>query len=212
VITVASACKALFGSCPAGQVNSFSSRGASVDVAAPGDQILSAQAPNSILAPLGQTLEGDYFGDSPTDDAQNRLNYMRLSGTSMATPHIAGVVALLLQANPDLTPAEVREILTSTATDMVVEGDAELVPGFDNASGYGIVNVRKALAKAVGAPLTESCPGSVPPPTTDPDPIAPPVVTPPAPSSLNDGRFGGSPGFGLVLLLAAALYRRLVRK
>ena len=212
VITVGSACKASFGSCPAGEMNDFSSRGASVDVAAPGDQILSAQSPNSVLAPLGQTLEGDYFGDSPQDEAQNRINYMRLSGTSMATPHVAGVVALLLEASPELTPAEVRTILTTTATDMAIEGHEELLPGFDLASGHGLVNVRKALAMAVGAPVTDSCPAATPttPVTPVTPPPAPPAVTPVTPApAVTEGRFGGGAfGLGLLVLLMAAGERR----
>jgi subtilisin family serine protease len=41
--------------------------------------------------------------------------YASFSGTSMATPHVAGVVALMLSANPNLTPAQVRQIITETA-------------------------------------------------------------------------------------------------
>ena len=176
-----------------------------MDVTAPGDQILAAMSPNSVLAPLGQTVEGDYFGDSPADEAQNRLFYMRLSGTSMATPHVAGVVALLLEANPDLTPAEVRQILVDTADDMVIDGDPELLPGFDNASGYGQVNVRRALAAAVGAPPPDAlCPTSVPETPGNP-------VTPPAGSVGDGGRFGGG-GFGIGLLMGLGLLGGLRRR
>jgi Subtilase family len=42
--------------------------------------------------------------------------YSELQGTSMAAPHVAGVVALMLSANPYLTSAQVRQILTGTAT------------------------------------------------------------------------------------------------
>ena len=44
-------------------------------------------------------------------DATNNVGYTPKSGTSMATPLMAGIVALTLEANPDLTPAEVKETL-----------------------------------------------------------------------------------------------------
>ncbi|TAJ53157.1 MAG: hypothetical protein EPN60_04220 [Nevskiaceae bacterium] len=194
VITVASACKADHGSCESGHVNSFTSRGNGVDIAAPGDQILATMSPASVLAPLGQATEGDYFGDSPQDQVQNRAFYMRLSGTSMAAPHIAGVAALLLEAAPELSPAQLRELLVSTATDMAVEGDPELVAGYDKASGYGLVNVRKALAASVGAPLGDVCPSSTP------------VPGDPSPTASSGG--GASGGATLLLLGALAALRR----
>lgn len=44
--------------------------------------------------------------------------YTTMSGTSMAAPHVAGVIALMLDANPELTPLQVKEILQQTATPM----------------------------------------------------------------------------------------------
>lgn len=92
-------------------VASFSSRGLNLDVVAPGVSIFS----NWI---------GSYFTTA--------------SGTSMATPHVSGAVALLLQKDPSLAPEEVRTILRNSAIDI-----EDL--GFDVASGYGLINIQNAL-------------------------------------------------------------------
>ncbi|WP_053073997.1 S8 family serine peptidase [Bacillus sp. LL01] len=66
--------------------------------------------------------------------------YTTMSGTSMATPHVAGIVALLLEANPALTPSEVKDILQETATDM---------PGYESWEvGAGYVNAYDAVEAA----------------------------------------------------------------
>lgn len=64
--------------------------------------------------------------------------YSRMSGTSMASPHVAGAVALLLQARPDATHDEIVQALTKTAVDVDRAGP-------DNASGYGRIDVVRAL-------------------------------------------------------------------
>ena len=62
-------------------------------------------------------------------------------GTSSATPKVAGIVALMLSANPDLTPHQVKEILRETAEDIDV-------PGVDDKTGAGRVNAKKAVERA----------------------------------------------------------------
>jgi len=65
--------------------------------------------------------------------------YTQISGTSMATPHVAGVVALMLDADPTLTPDEVRQILVDTASRM---------PGYEEWQvGAGYVNAYAAVDK-----------------------------------------------------------------
>jgi len=67
-------------------------------------------------------------------------SYMGMPGTSMATPIVAGVVAAMYEANPELTPAQVKEILMSTADKM--EGLSE------NQQGAGYIDAKEALHKA----------------------------------------------------------------
>lgn len=59
--------------------------------------------------------------------------YTQISGTSMATPYISGVVALMLDADPTLSPDEIREILTSTASKIPGREEWEVGAGFVNA-------------------------------------------------------------------------------
>jgi subtilisin family serine protease len=68
-------------------------------------------------------------------------NWDYYDGTSMATPHVAGVVALIWSANPSLTNVTVESYLKTTCTDL---GAA----GYDTTYGYGIVNASAAVAKA----------------------------------------------------------------
>jgi serine protease AprX len=60
------------------------------------------------------------------------------SGTSMATPHVAGVAALMIEYNPCITPSEVKDILHNTSVD---NGDM----GPDNTYGWGVVDSVSAL-------------------------------------------------------------------
>jgi subtilisin family serine protease len=61
------------------------------------------------------------------------------SGTSMATPHVSGVAALIFGKNPSLTPDQVERIMERTTTDLGV-------PNYDTKFGWGLVNAQAALA------------------------------------------------------------------
>lgn len=70
-------------------------------------------------------------------------DFASFAGTSMASPHVAGLAALIKSANKNLTPTQIRNILTTTAT--------PLLPNDNNEFGSGIVNAEKAVAAAVSS-------------------------------------------------------------
>ena len=126
-----------------------------------------------VMAPGGD-LRRDADGNSQPDgvlslsydDGADEYVYRYFEGTSMAAPHVAGVVALMLSVNPDLTPDDVRDILTNTAVPYSsAQCDAE-DPEVALASGdCGAGRIDAAAAVDAAADATPA-----PPPAPDPDP------------------------------------------
>lgn len=102
---------------------SYSNYGNDIWIAAPGgDQAATGRREDGVLS----TVPG---------------GYAYLQGTSMASPHVAGVAALVLAANPDLLPSDVAGILAATARDVGLTGP-------DTYFGYGIVDAEAAVTLA----------------------------------------------------------------
>ena len=148
VITVG-AMKSVDGLHPHDAVATYSSRGPSrldltlkPDIVAPGNRIVSLNAPKSFLDlnfnAQTNVLHNEYIRNG---DNKPSTDYIRLSGTSMATPVVSGAVALMLQANPALTPDTVKARLMFSAdkwADATGNGDPCTY-------GAGFLNIPAAL-------------------------------------------------------------------
>ncbi len=101
------------------------------DVSAPGVNILAAAPPASALSALSA--------------GENGLNYIAISGTSMATPHTSGAVALLRTAHMDWTPDIIRTALINTATNLRSESGTPQSSAYPiNTQGGGLIDVYHA--------------------------------------------------------------------
>lgn len=102
--------------------------GTAPDVVAPGTWIYTTDRRGSLGANNGTLLANADYAPA-------------FGGTSASTPRVAGIAALLVQANPDLTPAAVKELLRAGADDI----DA---PGVDARTGAGRVNAVRSILRA----------------------------------------------------------------
>ena len=113
----------------------------SIDVAAPGSDVWVAMAPQGRwqgFNPTGIGVVPPPGEGNMEDEINNRAWYGWAVSHSAATAHVAGIAALMLDANPNLTQADVERILHETARDLGPEG-------FDPRSGYGMVNALAAV-------------------------------------------------------------------
>jgi subtilisin family serine protease len=99
--------------------------GPTIDLAAPGEQVLGAQSRWS--TDYGHKWRG--------------VGWLNMTGTSMAAPHVAGVAALVIEADPLLSNAQVRSVLEGTAQDRGA-------PGWDSTYGWGVVDAQAAVRAA----------------------------------------------------------------
>jgi subtilisin family serine protease len=119
------------------------------DLVAPGNKVGSAEADSNYLVKLNPSLD---MGVSKFANQKE----MRLSGTSMATPAVAGAAALLFQLNPKLTPNEVKMLLTYTAQPLA--GFNQLEQGAGELNAEGAVRLAKLVkvlpaGTPVGTPM-----------------------------------------------------------
>ncbi|MEM9254029.1 MAG: S8 family serine peptidase [Pseudomonadota bacterium] len=128
------------------QLAPYSNRGPSIDLAAPGG--------NSSVDQNGDGFPDGVLSTTGEFNGQGvNFVYAFFNGTSMASPHVAAVLALMKSINPNLTPEDIDALLISGAlTDDL--GTA----GKDDTYGYGLINAQSAVLAAIestGVPPTE---------------------------------------------------------
>lgn len=133
-------------------LSTFSSTGApdnsrTPTLTAPGTRICATRNPNGTTT--GTTADAGAFPDTPAVRPEWKLWYTCISGTSMATPHVSGTIALMLQSNSRLQPADVAAILRTTADPM---------PGYQPYQvGAGYLDAFEATSIAKKTRATGTC-------------------------------------------------------
>lgn len=111
----------------------YSNFGSAVTISAPGGEQAYDNDPNGILSTLNMGTQG------PEQDS-----YVYYQGTSMAAPHISGIVSLIFSKKPKLTPTQIRTILQSTAKPFPVSSNCTT-----SICGRGIADANASIIKAL---------------------------------------------------------------
>ena len=149
---------------------SFSQRNSMVDIAGPGvlvESTLPMTSPCEVCSGIGS------------------FQYGAISGTSMATPHVAGVAALLMSFKPSASATEIQQAMLDSAFDLGTSGR-------DDSFGFGLVQALAAAEVLNGGPLDGTGDGD----GTDGDEPTPPTVSPPSPTSAPPSPTGLPPNDG----------------
>ncbi|MCQ2297796.1 MAG: S8 family peptidase [Bacteroidales bacterium] len=128
-----------------GSLTYFSSNGpafggmAKPEVSAPGYQVISSVSSRdhtNYSAAAALTIDG------------TKYKWSAMSGTSMSSPAVTGIVALMLQANPDITVDQIREIIFTTARNDDKTGSIHAQGAADNSWGWGKIDAMRCVAAA----------------------------------------------------------------
>lgn len=125
-----------------GYMTYYSNYGTTIEISAPGGEQSYSNDPNGILSTLNTGTQ------IPMTDT-----YIYYQGTSMAAPHISGVASLLFSVNSSLTPAQILQILQSTAKSFPMGGTCTT-----SNCGSGIVDAGAAVAAAALVPTITPTP------------------------------------------------------
>ena len=129
-----------------GGIAYFSSYGPTLDgrnkpeISAPGVNVISSYSSYD---------QGEYTPEAVATEGGRSYRWTKMSGTSMAGPQVAGICALMLQANPNLTVDQVKQIICTTALNDSETGSLHAHDSVDIRWGYGKINAYACVCAAL---------------------------------------------------------------
>ena len=133
-----------------GKLASYSAYGGLVDVAAP-TEFKGTNGTNAF------TVSAEYGVATIPKNGNFLLGTASFSGTSAAAPVVTGIISLILDANPDLTPADVKKILISTASKKITKRETSLLGGEEDTPQIPIVDAEAAVKEAIKRRTLPAC-------------------------------------------------------